>query len=57
MLQQLKETTLSLGDKLMVVLLIEYIALASIYAIEFNWTKAVYWTGAAIITSSVLFMK
>ena len=34
-----------------------YIFTALLFALERNWPKVMYWIGAAIITSSVIWMK
>ncbi len=48
---------MSLGDKLMVALVVVYLVTASVFAWEANWPKMSYWIGAAIITTSVLAMR
>lgn len=47
----------SISDRLMIGLLIFYVALAVVFAIESQWPKCTYWIGAAIITGSVLAMR
>ena len=46
-----------LGDRLMVGLLFFYCFLAGIFIVEGHYAKATYWSGAAIITGSVVAMK
>ena len=48
---------MSLGDKLMIALVVTYIVIASVFAWEHTWAKMWYWIGASIITTSVLAMK
>jgi len=46
-----------MGDSLMIFLLCFYAVIALAFAWEGNYPKALYWVGAFIITSSVLWMK
>ena len=46
----------SLGEKLMIALIIQYLITSGTFAAQGVWLKALYWIGAAIITTSVLFM-
>lgn len=46
-----------LSTKLMMVLLVEYIIVAGVSAYDGSFSRALYWTGAAIITTAVLLMK
>lgn len=45
------------GTLLMQGLIVVYVIVAVVFLWEGNYPKAVYWIGAAIITSSVLVMK
>ena len=45
------------GDRLMLALLVAYAILALVYATERNWPKALYWSGALMITTAVLWMR
>lgn len=45
------------GTLLMQILVCVYVVVAVIFGYEGDWPKAAYWVGAAIITSSVVFMK
>ena len=46
-----------IGAWMMKFLLVQYGALAFVLAAEGEYPKAAYWTGAFIITSSVLWMR
>jgi len=48
---------MGLGKSLMVVLLFQYVIIAAVFAGSKDWPRAIYWTGAAIITVAVLLMK
>ncbi len=45
------------GTLLMQALVLIYIVTAIVFATEGNWPKCLYWCGAAVITTSVLWMK
>jgi drug/metabolite transporter (DMT)-like permease len=45
------------GDMMMGGLLVLYVIISIIFAVEGNWPKCTYWIGASIITCSVLWMK
>ena len=45
------------GDNMMKFLVCCYALTAILFAAQRNWPKMFYWCGAAIITSSVIFMK
>ena len=46
-----------IGPLLMQGLVVTYVLVALVFAYEGNWPKCTYWMGAAIITTSVLWMK
>lgn len=46
----------TLGHKFMIALVVQYVITAGVFAYEGNYPKMVYWAGAALITSSVLWM-
>jgi hypothetical protein len=48
---------MSIGDKLMIALWFEYLAIGLTYAYEANWPKVLYWFGAMCITGAVLWMR
>ena len=45
------------GTMLMQGLVVVYVIVAVVFAVEGNWPKCTYWIGAVIITLSVLVMK
>lgn len=45
-----------LSTSMMLVLIAFYLIVSAVSAFEANWPRACYWVGAAIITSSVLWM-
>ena len=45
------------GDKLMLLLVCQYLIVAFVFGFQGTWFKMTYWLGAAIITTSVIFMK
>lgn len=45
------------GDTLLKILLTEYIVIMVAYLFQRNWAKAIYFLGAAIISTGVLWMK
>ncbi len=45
------------GNTLMQALVVVYVVVAVVFGLEQNWAKCTYWIGAAIITTSVLWMK
>lgn len=45
------------GENMMKFLVCCYILTATLFALQRNWPKMMYWVGAATITSSVIFMK
>ncbi len=46
-----------MGAKLQSLLMLFYTILTIVYLCEGQWAKALYWTGALIITSAVYLMK
>ena len=46
-----------LSDKLMILMIIEYVILMLICLFEHRWPQGVYWLGAALIVSAVKWMK
>lgn len=46
-----------LGEKIMIALLVQYLAASLVFAIDGVYPKSLYWLGAAIITTAVLWMK
>lgn len=48
---------MTMGNKLMMVLAVEYIILSLIFLWERNFSKALYWISAFGITTAVLMMK
>ena len=45
------------GTALMTGLIVFYVVLAGVFAVEGNWPRCTYWIGASIITGSVLWMS
>lgn len=45
------------GENMMKFLVCCYVLTAVLFAVQKNWPKMFYWCGAALITSSVIFMK
>jgi hypothetical protein len=46
-----------MGDRLTAALLVAYAVIALAYGIEHNWPKVLYWSGALMITTAVLWMR
>ena len=45
------------GENMMRFLVCCYILTAILFALQRNWPKMLYWCGAALITTSVIWMK
>ena len=52
-----KGGNMSFGDWLVVILMVEFFAIALVYAVHREWPKAIYFSGAGIINIGVLLMK
>lgn len=45
------------GDWFTVALVAQYVIASAIYAVDGTWPKALYWLGAAILGTAVLWMR